>query len=856
MFDRFTKKAIDVVIFAQDEARRLRLDHVGTGQILLGLLNGDRGIGSHVLNSMGVEFKNSRKEVEEIVGRGTGSPSDELPFTARAKKILELSLKQSEDIGHNYIGTEHLLLAILEEQDGVAIEILKKVPVDLKEAKRRIMHCLAEDPSKNVTAEPHRKAVTLTSFGNDLTAQAAGGSMDPIIGRSEEVQRVIQILGRRSKNNPVLLGEAGVGKTAVAEALAQRIVSGEVSSKLQDKAVVALDLGLVIAGTKYRGEFEARLSCVMDEVKRASGRVILFVDEVHTLVGAGATEGAMDAANLLKPAMARGELQCMGATTLDEYRKYICNDAALERRFQPVRVGEPSLEETIGILQGIRGKYEEHHKITYTDEALEAAGRLADKYISDRYLPDKAVDLMDEAGSRVRIRFSKLPPEVKELGKQLQNYSKLKNKAIDNQEYTKAAELNEQEGEIRTKIDALASSHLELSEGEESLNTTKVTEHDIACVVSAWTRIPLEKMTTDEAQKLLKMEDVLHARLIGQDEAVMAVSRALRRARAGLKNPTRPIGAFLFAGPTGVGKTELAKIVSEYFFGSQESMIRLDMSEFMERHTVSKLVGSPPGYIGFDDGGRLTEAVRRAPYSLVLFDEIEKAHPDVYNLMLQIFDDGRLTDSKGRVVDFKNTLIVLTSNAGAEVIAKPPEEICNEFLFTGSGTLSLYNRLKFLVHRELRAVFRPEFINRLDEIVVFRSLGVTDLKDIAHLMIEDCARRVALKGIHLHATAGFKEHLVKKGNNLSYGARPLRRAVTRLMEDLISENILLGVIKTGDWIIIHAEKSPAKKKDLKEMLELQLKGSFKEDDDGNDDDDDDNLVSLHKGGPFEGGARF
>jgi ATP-dependent Clp protease ATP-binding subunit ClpC len=659
----------------------------------------------------------------------------------------------------------------------------------------------------------------LDEFGSNLTQFAAESKLDPVVGRHNEIDRVIQILGRRTKNNPVLIGEPGVGKTAIAEGLAQRITQGDVPDILEGKRVLTLDIGLLVAGTKYRGEFEERLKKIMEEI-RSAGNVILVIDEVHTLIGAGAAEGAIDAANILKPALARGELQCIGATTLDEYRKHIERDAALERRFQPVMVGEPSVEDTIEILRGLRERYEQHHRLKISDEALVAAATLGDRYISDRFLPDKAIDLIDEAGSRVRLMNSKLPPEAKEVDKQLRDIQKQKEDAVRDQDFSKAGELRDKEVELREQIRTIlqtrrdeepsesdASSISEMNGESLAVNRSPVvTEEDIAHIVASWTGVPVQKLTESESVKLLHMEDTLHQRLIGQDEAVKAVSRAIRRARVGLKNPNRPIASFIFSGPTGVGKTELTKALATYFFGSEDAMIRLDMSEFMERHTVSKLIGSPPGYVGFNEGGQLTEAVRRRPYTVVLFDEIEKAHPDVFNLLLQLLEDGRLTDSKGRTVDFKNTLIIMTSNIGSKVIEKGGGGL--GFEFSGADVEETqYNRIRSLVNEELKQYFRPEFLNRLDEIIVFRQLSRVEVKEIAEIMLREIFSRMNEKGIRLSVTEAFKERLVEEGYNPSYGARPLRRAVMRLLEDSLAEEFLSGRITEGDAALVDVDDS-------------------------------------------------
>ena len=826
MFERFTEKAIKVIMLAQEEARRLGHNFVGTEQILLGLIGEGTGVAAKVLKSMGVNLKDARVEVEKIIGRGSGFVAVEIPFTPRAKRVLELSLEEARQLGHNYIGTEHLLLGLIREGEGVAARVLENLGVDLAKVRTQVIRMLGETAevatggSKGSTKTP-----TLDEFGSNLTVLASEGKLDPVVGRHNEIDRVIQILGRRTKNNPVLIGEPGVGKTAIAEGLAQRINAGEVPDILEDKRVLTLDIGLLVAGTKYRGEFEERLKKIMDEI-RGAANVILVIDEVHTLIGAGAAEGAIDAANILKPALARGELQCIGATTLDEYRKHIERDAALERRFQPVNVGEPSVEDTIEILMGLRERYEAHHRLKITDEAVVAAATLGDRYISDRFLPDKAIDLIDEAGSRVRLLNSKLPPAAKELDKQLREVQKEKESAVREQDFTKAGELREKEVELREQIrgitqnrrEEVSSSESSEAAAPESTATAStasatesaadsspvVSEEDIAQIVASWTGVPVQKLTETESAKLLNMEETLHQRLIGQDEAVKAVSKAIRRARVGLKNPNRPIASFIFSGPTGVGKTELTKALAAYFFGSEEAMIRLDMSEFMERHTVSKLIGSPPGYVGFNEGGQLTEAVRRRPYTVVLFDEIEKAHPDVFNLLLQLLEDGRLTDSKGRTVDFKNTLIIMTSNIGSKVIEKGGGGL--GFEFSGDDAEETqYNRIRSLVNEELKQYFRPEFLNRLDEIIVFRQLNRDEVKLIADIMLREVFNRMKEKGILLSVTEAFKERLVEEGYNPSYGARPLRRAVMRLLEDSLAEEFLSGRLKEGESALVDGD---------------------------------------------------
>ncbi len=816
MFERFTEKAIKVIMLAQEEARRLGHNFVGTEQILLGLIGEGTGVAAKVLKSMGVNLKDARIEVEKIIGRGSGFVAVEIPFTPRAKRVLELSLEEARQLGHNYIGTEHLLLGLIREGEGVAARVLENLGVDLSKVRTQVIRMLGETAEVTSGGSQGRtKTPTLDEFGSNLTQLAAEGKLDPVVGRQKEIERVIQILGRRTKNNPVLIGEPGVGKTAIAEGLAQRIANDDIPDILEDKRVVTLDIGLLVAGTKYRGEFEERLKKIMDEI-RSAGNVILVIDEVHTLIGAGAAEGAIDAANILKPALARGELQCIGATTLDEYRKHIERDAALERRFQPVMVGEPTVDETIEILRGLRERYEQHHKLKISDAALDAAAKLSDRYISDRFLPDKAIDLIDEAGSRVRLINSQLPPAAKELDKELRQVLKDKDDAVRSQNFDRAGSLRDREMEIKTEIRAIAQSKKSETSSDEM---PVVTEEDIAQIVASWTGVPVNKLTESESEKLLHMEDTLHQRLIGQDEAVKAVSRAIRRARVGLKNPNRPIASFIFSGPTGVGKTELTKALASYFFGSEEAMVRLDMSEYMERHTVSKLIGSPPGYVGYNEGGQLTEAVRRRPYTVVLFDEIEKAHPDVFNMLLQILEDGRLTDAKGRTVDFKNTLLIMTSNIGSKVIEKGGGGLGFEFA-SENAEESQYNRIRSLVNEELKQYFRPEFLNRLDEIIVFRQLKEEEIKEIADIMLKDVFNRLKEQGITLEVTEKFKDRLVKEGYNPSYGARPLRRAIMRLLEDSLAEEILSGRIKDGHTAIMDVDENGQVKVLMGEQREL------------------------------------
>jgi len=801
MFERFTDTAIKVIRLSQEEARRLGHNFVGTEQILLGLIGEGNGVAAKVLLSLGITLKEAREEIEKIIGRGSGFVAVEIPFTPRSKRVLELSLEESRSLGRDYVGTEHLLLGLIRDGEGVAAKVLLNMGVESTEVRVKVLQLLSKtkaaltDNKRNSTKTP-----TLDECGTNLTQLAAQGKLDPVVGRQKEVERIIQILSRRTKNNPILIGEPGVGKTALAEGLAQRIVNNDAPDNLQGKQVLTLDMGSLLAGTKYRGEFEERLKNIVEEV-RACKNVILVIDEVHTLVGAGAVEGGLDAANMLKPALARGELQCIGATTLDEYRKYIERDAALERRFQPVMVNEPSVEETIEILYGLRDRYEQHHKLEISDLALEAAAKLSERYISDRFLPDKAIDLIDEAGSRVRILNSKVPLAAKSLNKELRQVLIAKQDAIALQEFSKAGEMRTRELEIQAEIRALVPDDNSNSTNPEC--TPVVNEEDIAHIVASWTGVPVNKVTESESARLLQMEDILHQRLIGQEEAVKAISRAVRRARVGISNPNRPLASFIFSGPTGVGKTELAKSLAAYFFGSESAMIRLDMSEYMERHTVSKLIGSPPGFVGYNEGGQLTEAVRRRPYTVVLFDEIEKAHPDVFNLLLQVLEDGRLTDTKGRTVDFRNTLLIMTSNVGSKVIEKGGGGL--GFDFSDNQADSQYRYIRSLVNEELKAYFRPEFLNRLDEIIVFRQLTKDEVKQIASILLGEVCRRLTDQGITLEVTQRFKDRLVEEGYDPSYGARPLRRAITRLLEDCLAEEILSGRVKDADKIVVDVD---------------------------------------------------
>ncbi|WGV24810.1 ATP-dependent Clp protease ATP-binding subunit [Halotia branconii] len=812
MFEHFTSEAIKVIMLAQEEARRLGHNFVGTEQILLGLIGEGTGVAAKVLNDLGVTLKEARREVEKIIGRGSGFVPPEIPFTPKVKSLFEQSFREANSLGHNYINTEHLLLGLTEAGEGVAAKVLQNLGVDLKSVRTAVVRRLGDDATVVVggNSSPRRtKASTTEEFGRNLTNLAQEGKLDPVVGRQKEIERAIQILGRRTKNNPVLIGEPGVGKTAIAEGLAQRIANQDVPETLQDKQVISLDMGSLVSGTRFRGDFEERIKKIVEEV-RSAGNIILVIDEIHTLVGAGGTEGGLDAANILKPALARGELQCIGATTLDEYRQHIERDAALERRFQPIMVGEPSVEETIDILYGLRGAYEQHHKVEISDAAVVAAAQLSDRYISDRFLPDKAIDLIDEAGSRVHLRNSQISSN-KELKRQLIGVTKAKQEAVRLQNFDKAGELRDEELKLEADLQA--------EQTEQTINKPVVDEEDIAQIVASWTGVPVNKLTESESELLLHLEDTLHQRLIGQEQAVTAVSRAIRRARVGLKNPNRPIASFIFSGPTGVGKTELAKALAAYFFGAEEAMIRLDMSEYMESHTVSKLIGSPPGYVGYDEGGQLTEAVRRRPYTVLLFDEIEKAHPDVFNMLLQMLDDGHVTDAKGRKVDFKNTMIILTSNIGSKVIEKGGGGLGFDFETQADAS---YNRIRNLVNEELKAYFRPEFLNRLDDIIVFTQLSKDEVKEIAEIMLRDVSSRLTEKGIILEVTERFKELVVQEGYSPSYGARPLRRAIMRLLEDSLAEAMLSGQIIDGDTAIVDVDDDNQVRIQSSEKRELLL----------------------------------
>lgn len=801
MFERFTEKAIKVIMLAQEEARRLGHNFVGTEQVLLGLIGEGTGIAAKTLKSMGVNLKDARVEVEKIIGRGSGFVAVEIPFTPRAKRVLELSWDEARQLGHNYIGTEHLLLGLIREGEGVAARVLENLGVDLNKIRSNVVKMLGETKPQTVSSgasssssSSKAKTPSLDEFGTDLTLAAQELRLDPVIGREKEIERVIQILARRTKNNPVLLGEPGVGKTAVAEGLAIRIVNAEVPDILDGKKIIQLDMGLLVAGTKYRGEFEERLKKIMDEIRQA-GNVILVIDEMHTLIGAGAAEGAIDAANILKPALSRGEIQVIGATTSDEYRKYVEKDSALERRFQPVMIDEPSVDETIEIIKGLRPKYEDHHKLNISDEAIVAATKLSHKYVTDRFLPDKAIDVLDEASSKVRLQVSSLSPEGKELDKELRTLIKEKEDAIRNQEFEKASQLRDDEAEMKDKIRELSAQWRE----EHEANKPTVTEDQIAEVISVMTGVPVTKLTEGESERLLKLEDVLHERVIGQSDAVISISKAIRRARVGLKSPNRPIGSFIFSGPTGVGKTELAKALAEAMFGSEDNMIRVDMSEFMEKHSTAKLIGSPPGYVGYDDGGHLSEIVRKKPYSVILFDEIEKAHPDVFNVMLQILDDGRLTDSKGRHVNFKNTVIIMTSNVGASMIASQSKL---GFTTASDEKKDKYEKLKDTVMEEMKKAFKPEFLNRIDDIIVFAHLSQEEIRQIVDLMLKDLFKRLSERELKVEVMDEVKDFLAKDGYSEAYGARPLRRLIQKKIEDILAEEILTNKYAPGDTIVL------------------------------------------------------
>ncbi|MGP6157606.1 MAG: ATP-dependent Clp protease ATP-binding subunit [Vulcanimicrobiaceae bacterium] len=803
MWEPFTERARRSIVLAQEEAQRLGNNYIGTEHILLGIISEGESLAAKVLETLGVNLAKVRQEVEAIVGRGGQTVQQEMVFTPRAKRVIELAFEEARQLNHNYIGTEHLLLGLIREGEGVAARVLTNLGVDPAKVRVQTTSLLGAE-GQPVAPKGKSKTPTLDAYGRDLTTLARDNKLDPVIGRANEIERVIQILARRTKNNPALIGEPGVGKTAIAEGLAQRVVKGEVPEPLRDRRVITLDLAGLVAGTKYRGEFEERMKRVMDEIRAASGEIILFIDELHTLVGAGAAEGAIDASNIIKPALARGELQCIGATTLNEFRKHIEKDSALERRFQPVMVGEPSVEETIEILKGLRDRYEAHHKVTITDEALTAAAKLSDRYISDRFLPDKAVDLVDEASSRVRLQATLPPPEIREVENQIRKVKAEKEQVVKSQEFEKAAAIRDREEKLRLEKQRLEQEWQERKTHADK--TIKVTEEDIAHIVSSWTRIPVSKLAQAETQKLLGMKDQLHKRVVGQDPAIEVVTRAIRRSRAGLKNPKRPIGSFIFLGPTGVGKTEVARSLAEYLFDDSESIIRIDMSEYMEKYAVSRLVGAPPGYVGYEEGGQLTEAVRRRPYCVVLLDEIEKAHPDVFNLLLQVLEDGRLTDSQGRVVDFKNSVIIMTSNVGATGMTTTTEMGFRPSKATGETDEQAYDKMRNKVLEEVKHTFRPEFLNRVDEIVVFHQLSREQIEQIVGLELEKVIREVKAQDMHLEVVEEAKQLLARKGWDPQFGARPLRRAIQREVEDELAEELLKGNFTAGDRIL--AEVNP------------------------------------------------
>jgi ATP-dependent Clp protease ATP-binding subunit ClpC len=799
MWQRFTERARKVVFYAQEEAGRLGENYVSTEHLLLGLVRENDSVAARILDRLGVSLGRIRSEIERQVTRGDGRLGSDMQLTPRAKRVIDLAYDEARQLNNNYIGTEHLLLGLIREGEGLAGRVLSKLGVDLDRTRREVM-ALQDGPDSQTSgaAAQRKRTPTLDEFGRDLTMLAREEKLDPVIGRNNEIERVIQIISRRTKNNPCLLGEPGVGKTAIAEGLAQRIVQGDIPEMLKDKRIVALDLAALVAGTKYRGEFEERMKRVMEEVRKAAGEVVLFIDELHTLVGAGAAEGAIDASNIMKPALARGELQCIGATTMDEYRKYIERDAALQRRFQPIQVREPSIDEAIDILKGLRARYESHHNVEITNDALDAAARLADRYISDRFLPDKAIDLIDEAASRVRLRSAMPPQELRDAKLELQNVQKELANLPANRQYERAYELQSQRSALDDRV-----TKLEEQWASQLQNAKRVVDEDeIAQIVFSWTGIPVSRLVEAETQKLLRMEDELHKRIIGQHEAVVAVARALRRSRSGLKDPNRPMGSFIFLGPTGVGKTELARALTQLLMEKEERLIRIDMSEYMERFAVSRLVGAPPGYVGYDEGGQLTEAVRRNPFSVVLLDEIEKAHPEVFNILLQVMEDGRLTDSQGRVVDFKNVILIMTSNVGARQITGD-----REMGFGRENRESKFNyeSMKNRVHDELKRVFRPEFLNRVDEIIVFHALDHDEILQIVGLMLERVRKQVAQQGIDFVATPAVLERIAKDGFDQQYGARPLRRAVQRLIEDPLSEQFLLGKFVANDTVIVEID---------------------------------------------------
>jgi ATP-dependent Clp protease ATP-binding subunit ClpC len=810
LFERFTERARQVVVLAQDEARALKHNYIGTEHILLGLLREEEGLAARVLESLDITVEEVRAQVARIVGQGDEVTTGQIPFTPRAKKVLELALREALSLGHNYIGTEHILLGLVRENEGVAARILLDFDADAEKIRNEIIRMLSgpgrrQQGGGGATGEKTKSSKLLDQFGRNLTKLAAEGKLDPVVGRQTEIERVMQILSRRTKNNPVLIGEPGVGKTAVVEGLAARIAGNQVPELLKGKQIYTLDLAALVAGSKYRGEFEERLKKVMKEITQR-GDIILFIDELHNLVGAGAAEGAIDAASILKPALARGELQTIGATTLDEYRKYLERDAALERRFQQIKVDEPSVDDTVQILRGLRDRYEAHHRCTITDDALRAAATLSDRYIQDRHLPDKAIDLIDEAASRMRIKTMTAPPRHRELEEEIERVREDKEAAIEAQEFEKAANLRDKERKLSQKKRDLE----EKWRSSETVEQPEIGEEEIADIVSMWTGIPVFKLTEAESQKLIRMEDELHKRVIGQHEAIIAVSKSIRRARAGIKDPKRPTGSFIFLGPSGVGKTELARTLAEFLFGDEDAMIQVDMSEYMEKHSVSRLVGSPPGYIGYDEGGQLTEAVRRKPYSVVLLDEIEKAHPDVFNILLQILEDGKLTDAQGRKVDFRNTIVIMTSNIGAATISK------NQSLgfAMGDETGLSYEEMKDRIMGELKKVFRPELLNRIDEVIVFHKLTKEEIKTIVDLMMKRVKEQMGEHEAAIELTDDAKELLVEKGYDPAMGARPLRRAIQRYIEDPLADFVLGRSLKPGSTILVARKEGTEEEVDI------------------------------------------
>ncbi|KDR94340.1 ATP-dependent Clp protease ATP-binding subunit ClpC [Peptoclostridium litorale DSM 5388] len=808
MFNNFTQRAKDVLDLAGKQASSLGHNFVGSEHILLGILAEKNGVGAQTLEKFGVSLEGVRESIEEIEGKGT-SGVQVLGFTPRTKRIFEISVREAQKLGHSYVGTEHLLLAIIKEGEGIAVRILQEMGINLNMLINDILNVLGGGGKSSRAEEPYQKSFastpTLDKFGRDLTVQAEEGKLDPVIGREKEIERVIQILSRRTKNNPVLIGDPGVGKTAAVEGLAEKIVKGDVPEILKNKRIVAVDMASMIAGAKYRGEFEERLKKVMEELMKAKD-VILFIDEFHTIIGAGGAEGAIDASNILKPSLARGEIQVIGATTIDEYRKHVEKDPALERRFQPVIVEEPDMEDSIRILLGLRDRYEAHHNVKISDEAIKAAVELSHRYITDRFLPDKAIDLIDEAASKVRLRRHTAPDGIKQLEDRIKDLAQEKEEAISMQDFEKAANIRDEEKKLKEELKSVKDEWKKQSQGLSE----KVTEEDIASIVSLWTSIPVTKLQEEESQRLLKLEETLHKRVIGQNEAIDSVAKAIRRARVGLKDPNRPIGSFIFLGPTGVGKTELTKALAEVMFGDEDLMVRIDMSEYMEKHAVSKLIGSPPGYVGHEEGGQLTEKVRRKPYSVVLFDEIEKAHPDVFNTLLQILDDGRLTDSKGRTVDFKNTVIIMTSNVGASTIKRQKSLGFTPGVDEEKQEKSEYEKMKDNVTNELRRSFRPEFLNRIDDIIVFHALTQRDIGNIVEIMIGQLRKRLEDMDIEMELTEEAKEFIAQKGFDPEYGARPLKRAIQKYLEDRISEEMLKGNIKKGEHFLISREDGKLK----------------------------------------------